>query len=334
MSASSAERSIEDVIADVVTRVIGNADVAEVDRIAALLTLVQRPGLGRSDVLAAALIACLNEPLFSLRAYARAILLRLTNATDDRGEHLHAGAGDDDGTADEVDVAAIAADIRHHRLLRCPHRRGDRVVAAEDADTGRSHCPDCDAVVVESPAFLAALRAEVPEVALFRGPELPTLPWWQVAGQRVQRWGEQTISVGGGDDDHVRIAALPPRALTLVPGDGCFDVVATGGLVVTVGSSLWGSVLPLPVLATTRAQAPALATLHVLRDAEVVADVEVDRADALGLDVVWRGFNVRGRLRVGERRGVSFDGRLELFRSVDGLLVFVDDGRGTVGGHA
>ena len=287
-------------------RVLSDADQPELVRAAVVVN--QRDG---GDIDDAVLVDLLNEPLWVLRLFTlRALRTR---------------------------PVRIIADQQRHRLARCPHDRRDHVDDADTAATGRRFCADCDAVVVDS-HHLHALSSLLPDCAVFRGPSLPTLPWWFFSGpslpttqrsvfkgHRVNKWGTDVITVGGDPKDDCVVAALDPQALRLHHDDDGFLIDADNGWQVAVQSPWWGDSgdggKDMALTAPT-ARAPGRAILRCWKQlrAEAIV-VDVDRSDALALDISWVEFRQTARLRLYDAMNISFDGLIEIVRTISGVVV-------------
>jgi len=299
-SASSAERVL----------VLADADQPELARVAVVADL--HAAVDVDDALVGLLVDVLNEPRWVLRLFTlRALSTRTTR---------------------------VVADLAQHRVRRCPHDPADHIDDADTAVTGRRHCADCDGIVVDI-AHLHALSSLLPDCAVFRGPPLPILPWWFFSGpslpstqrsvfkgHRVNKWGADIITVGADPADDVVIAALDPSALRLrVHDDDGIAIDADHGWQVAVQSPWWrdnGDGGKDMALSSPTARAPGRAILRCWKQhrAEAIV-IDIDRADALALDVGWIEFRQTARLRLYEAMVISFDGLIEIVRTIDGVVV-------------
>lgn len=293
--------------------VLADADQPELVRVAALIELTSATVAAAADRAAfdAVVVATLNEPLWVLRAFTVRLLAKRN--------------------------VSISADTREHRLRHCPHDRADHVADSDTPNTGRAFCADCDGVVVDVD-HLHAVLPELGDCSFFRGPSLPILPWWSFhgaalptsqravfKGQRVNRWDAGELTVGGDPADDCVVAALDPAALRLRADDDGLRIEGDHGWQVVVQSVWWsndGDGGKDMVLARAGARAPGRCWLRCWKQhrAEAVV-VEVDRADALSLDVVWVAFRQTARLRLYEPMPLSFDGLIEIVRTIDGVVV-------------
>ena len=285
-------------------RVVSDADQPELVRAAVVVNHAD-------DLDDAVLVDLLNEPLWVLRRFTvRALRTRRTR---------------------------LFADRQRHRLGVCPHDHHDHVEDTDTASTGRRFCADCDAFVVDSD-HLHALSSLLPDCAFFRGPSLPTLPWWFFSGpalpttqrsvfkgHRVNKWDTDVVTVGGDPADDCVIAALDPQALRLRNDDDGFLIEADSGWQVAVQSPWWGDSgdgSKDMLLTAETARAPGRAILRCWKQHRAEAIVfDVDRGDALALDVSWVEFRQTARVRLYDTMTVSFDSFIEITRTISGVVV-------------